>query len=37
MTFTCQCGKGTVWFDHRKKVWRGCECGKVKGQLFTPV
>lgn len=29
---TCKCGKGTVWFDHEKKVWRGCPCGKVKGQ-----
>lgn len=29
---TCQCGAGTVWFDHAKKKWKGCACGKVKGQ-----
>lgn len=29
---TCKCGKGTVWWDHQAKRWRGCTCGKVKGQ-----
>lgn len=30
---TCGCGKSTVWFDHTKKVWRGCECARVQGQI----
>lgn len=30
--FTCECGSGTVWWDDKAKKWRGCACGKVKGQ-----